>query len=119
MSKTVKIGPIIYNIIETPTLQDGGEPLDGQFVHSQSAILIESTLGGPAKRATIWHEILHALLVHAGYAEHDECRIAALSYGVMQVLQDNPWLAEQPEQAGDSDSADCALGALKEKLGAY
>ena len=91
---TVQIGAITYNIIETPTLQAGGESIDGQFLHSQSAILIESTLGDPAKRATIWHEVLHALLVHAGYAEHDEGQLSALAYGVMQVLRDNLWLVE-------------------------
>jgi len=88
----VRIGAIYYQVEYVPNLRDGDEPIDGQLAHDESAIKLESTLSPAAQRATLWHEVMHAILVHAGYERHDEGQLAALSYGIMQVLVDNPEL---------------------------
>jgi len=93
VNNTIKIGPIEYNITLVSNYHEGNECLDGQFVHSQSNIILEETLGGPARRATLWHEIIHGILIHAGYQEHDEGHVSSIAYGIMQVLADNPWIA--------------------------
>jgi hypothetical protein len=94
----VRIGAIDYEIIDKSRLLDGSDPLDGQMVHSQSQILLDDALGPSARWITLWHEILHAILVRAGYQEHDEGQMAALSYGIVEALHDNPWLAESPKR---------------------
>jgi len=37
-------------------------------------------------------------MTHAGIETHDEHLIEAISYGLMNVLQDNPWLAQPVEE---------------------
>ena len=98
-TESIRIGGIEYLVIEREELRDDGERIDGQFCHTESEIRLDAALGPQARRATLWHEILHGVLVHAGYTdEHDERMIAALAYGVMQVLQDNPVMRDLTKQ---------------------
>ena len=92
----VHIGGIEYLVVEHDPLREGDERIDGQFCHTESEIRLDAGLGEQARRVTLWHEIIHGCLVHAGYTnEHDEQMVAALAYSVMQVVRDNPWLARQ------------------------
>ena len=93
--ESVRIGSTDYQIVIVDDLRDEGEKIDGQYNHTSSEIRLDADLGTQAERATLWHEILHGILVHAGYhGDHSEGEIAAIAYGVMQTLRDNPWLAQ-------------------------
>lgn len=93
--KTVKIGPHTYTVKEVERLisVEGSTVLYGQIRCAQQTIEIEKGMVGTYKRQTIWHEVVHGILEGAGIRDdHDERLIDALSTGIVQVLQDNPWL---------------------------
>ncbi len=46
------------------------------------------------KIATLWHEMFHAILHNAGHREHPEGILDALSFGVIEILRDNPAMIE-------------------------
>ena len=100
--RVVRIGGIVYQVVDVEGLVDeearDGERLDGQFVHSASEIRLDTGLGVQARRATLWHEVLHGVLVHAGFHNHNERQVSALAYGVAQVLRDNEWLRNMTEE---------------------
>jgi hypothetical protein len=94
-AQTVKIGPHRYKVEEIERLVsgDGTQPLYGEINYSRGVIRIEKGLAGSYKRQTVWHEALHGILEGAGIREdHDERMIDAIATGIVQVLQDNPWL---------------------------
>jgi hypothetical protein len=96
VSKSVKIGPFDYEIVEIEGLRDesDGKKLDGWITHHNLTIKLEASLSPPIKRQTLWHEILHGILTKAGDREQNEWIMEALSFGIVEVLQDNPWLGE-------------------------
>lgn len=87
----VLVGPITYPIIRKEGLNDDGKMLDGWVQYRPYSIAVDANLGEQGERVVIWHEVLHAILVHAGFKDTDEHEsvIEALSYGIVQVLQDN------------------------------
>jgi hypothetical protein len=96
--ETIKVGAIIYQIVDVPGLHnETGEKYDGHILYSKEEIRLEADLASQTKRQTLWHEVIHAILIQAGHQKHDEGQVDALAYGIMNVLQDNPWLIESPE----------------------
>ena len=100
--QAIKIGPIHYVVKEVEGLRDGDEKLDGNIKYGEGVIYVEASLTGSPRRQVLWHEILHALVVHTGRRKHDDELIDALAYGIMQVLQDNPFLRvkDDPKTSG-------------------
>jgi hypothetical protein len=94
MAEVIKIGAISYAVVEIEGLHTEGEKLDGHIKYGPCEIRLEATQSPQAKRQVLWHEILHAILTHAGYRKHDDGRIDALAYGIMSILQDNPHLRQ-------------------------
>ena len=87
----VTIGGITYQIkfVEaTP-----GEVV-GAIDYNQNIIFIEKH---EIQRVweTILHEIIHAILYNAGYEEHDERLVGALSHGLMALLRQNKELIQE------------------------
>lgn len=97
----VRIGPVRFQIVTHHNLcdKDGSTRLDGHIIYALSEIRLDDDLGPQARRQTIWHEVLHGILTQAGVKKHDEATIEALTYGLMDVLQNNPWLATPVEEA--------------------
>ncbi len=94
----IKIGAITYQIVEVPGLHnETGDKYDGHILYSKDEIRLEADLADQTKRQTLWHEVIHAILIHAGHQKHDESQVDALAYGIMNVLQDNPWLMTSEE----------------------
>lgn len=87
----VLVGPITYPIVRKEDLNDDGKMLDGWVQYRPYSISVDANLGEQGERIVIWHEVLHAILVHAGFKHTDEHEsvIEALSYGIVQVLQNN------------------------------
>ena len=98
--KQIKIGAIRYRIVTEKNLvdDDGLKRLDGHIRYSSSEIKLDSALGPQARRQVIWHEVLHGIMTQAGIETHDEKNIEAISHGLMNVLEDNPWLAQPIEE---------------------
>lgn len=92
----IKIGGLDYDVIEEPNLcaEDGTRRLNGHIVYDRCQIKIDNGLNPQAKNITMWHEIIHGILTHAGVKDHDETHIEVLSYGLDQVLRDNPYLRQ-------------------------
>lgn len=94
MESTIKIGPIKYKVVETEGLNLDGKPLDGHIVYNECEIRVKAEMNEQAKRQTTWHEIIHGILTHAGITGEKEATVDVIAFGVMAVLQDNPWLRE-------------------------
>lgn len=92
--KAIKIGPITYPIRIVEHLTDGKDKLDGYISYSNSEIRIDAAMESQRQRAILWHEIVHGILSQAGYDNHQESMVEALSYGILAVLDDNPALRE-------------------------
>jgi hypothetical protein len=94
---TVRIGPIDYEIVYVPDLQDGGKGLDGWFRFDDARIEIKSSLSIQARRQVLWHEIIHGIFMMVGGmpgTERQEDFIDALAYAIMDTLRNNPWLGD-------------------------
>ena len=63
----------------------------GQTSYDECVIRILGRLAPQAKIATLWHEIIHAILVEAGFTgDHSEQMVSAIAHGVLGVLKNNP-----------------------------
>lgn len=89
---SVRIGGAEYTVHEVRDLCSGKTDLNGWIKYNESEIHIEEGMGDQMKRATLWHEVVHGILEHAGHSDHSEEQVIALGYGIVQVLRDNPWL---------------------------
>ena len=88
--KTIKIGPQVFKYLIIENLKNNkGDGVSGYISFNQSEIQIDSDQDNFSKRVTLWHEILHGILVQSAAKKHDESIIDALSYGIVQVLDDN------------------------------
>lgn len=94
----VKVGGTIFRIERTHDLRDvNGEKVDGRISYSKSLITLDNELSPQAEMETLWHELFHAILIHAGL-KASETMVDALAYGTLMILTDNPQLVETPKQ---------------------
>lgn len=98
MKPQIKIGAINYSVVLVEDLEDGeGNRLDGNIVYGLCQIRLDSKLSEQAQLQVAWHEAIHAILSHAGINRHNDNLIDALAYGVMDVIRNNPWMAQPVE----------------------
>lgn len=90
---SIRIGGLDYKVVEVKDLRDGHTGLNGHILYNDCEIRVEQEMLPQVQWVTVWHEVLHGILEHAG-VKHNEQTILALGYGVAQVLRDNPWLRE-------------------------
>jgi len=82
---------------EAENLRTGkGKTLWGRVNHVEAKILVAAENAAGQKRQTVWHEIVHLILFQAGRRKDSrrEMLVDSLAYGLMQVVEDNPWLAD-------------------------
>ncbi|HUW08772.1 MAG TPA: hypothetical protein VM537_03540 [Anaerolineae bacterium] len=89
----VKIGPVVYSIVEVPNLHDGGDGLDGQVEYTAAEIRLREGLSPQRRAVVLWHELIHAILENAGQ-DPGHGVIDAVAYGVYGLLSENPELAK-------------------------
>lgn len=99
MINTVKIGIHQYSVSEAEdiTRKSDGAFLFGHISHDEQHIDVRAALQPKMKAVCLWHELIHGVLFQAGLLidEGDEERVCvALSHGIVQLLQDNPELAD-------------------------
>ena len=95
MNKTIKIGPQTFDIVTERDLHRGSDGLDGWIRFYNSTINLDDRLNEFGSYQVLWHEIVHALFTMAGIepSKVPEEAVDALAYGIMNVLQNNKWLA--------------------------
>jgi hypothetical protein len=92
MLKAIKIGGIRYAVIADNRLIDSLRSGEMRHMRAEIAVLPDAT--PELLPQTLWHEVLHAVLLHAGERQHDETVLDVLAYGIVQVLRDNPVFAQ-------------------------
>lgn len=92
LPKSVKIGPIVYGVKEDTRVAN--ESMWGQIVYAESSIELNPGMSEQHRTITLWHEILHGMLVQGGIREHDERILDVLAHGIVSVLKDNPELVK-------------------------
>ena len=102
---TLRIGPFDYAVDIVEDLKnDDGDGLYGEMVYSTRRIRVMTDQPADQRLATLWHEVLHALLEHAAREVKDaEAVVRVLSHGIAQVLRDNPEIRGGDCGAGDAD----------------
>lgn len=88
----IKIGPIVFKVLELEEVWVDGESLWGHITFAESEIRVKKSLRDDPKQATLLHEVIHGILESTGHREaaKNEGVVGALSHGLLQVLRDNP-----------------------------
>ena len=89
ITKAIKIGGIIYDVVETDRLHSGNN-YTAEINYRKSVIEISSNLSKQRKHRDFLHEIIHGIYDNLGYTEHDEKVIDELAGALYQVIIDNP-----------------------------
>ena len=84
----IKVGEVNYKIVEQSEINNGDSI--GYITHHDATIRIDQDVDEQVKPMVLVHEVLHAILHAAGFQEHSESYVSALSYGLVQVLRENP-----------------------------
>ena len=96
----IKIGPIKYKRVIVPNLRNNHDAkLFGQVSWTTCEIRIKPEQHPQQQRQSEWHEIVHIILEQLGCNDdiNNEAFVTALAHALMQVVQDNPFLAETPQ----------------------
>lgn len=116
-AETIRVGPVDYDVQTLDNLHDDDGFLDGRIRHSDAVIQLSASLAAPARLVTLWHEAVHAISCQGGFneqpwfAEHAEQLTTVLSYGIVQVLRDNP----EMRGASGTDPADGSMPLTEEE----
>lgn len=99
MRRTVKIGSTKVEIALLPALREGGDDCLGLWKYNDARIELLETMHPQRTYDVLWHEMVHALLHHAGYETetHNEQMVDVIGHGVAQILRDNPWMGDYSE----------------------
>jgi hypothetical protein len=90
MIERLRVGAIEYRVRIVARLLYEDEVVNGHISHDDCLIEVDAGLDPQTRAVTVWHEVLHALMVQRGMPEHDEGLIDSLAYGIVGVLRDNP-----------------------------
>lgn len=88
----VKVGPISYKLKVVDEIGDGDQQYDGWIDYANARIEIAKGLDPQFERAVVLHEVMHAVLKHAGQDSKNEALITALSYSLLDLIRNNPEL---------------------------
>lgn len=85
----VKIDGKVYRIEITDKMDLGIANVSAEILYNELLIRV-SPQAQSKMEADFLHEVIHAILDHQGYKEHDEKRVDALAQSLYMVIQDNP-----------------------------
>lgn len=94
--KTIKIGGKIYTVEITDKLDLGNVNVSAEILYNDLIIRVSPQARGKME-ADFIHELVHGILDHLGYKEHDEKRVDELAQSLYMVIQDNPDVFENHE----------------------
>ena len=109
----IRIQGMEYGIEQVAGLSNGINRLLGEVQHATLRIRLDAEQEPQRAAVTLWHEILHAVIEHAGLdlGTDVEERVAdTMAFGVYQILEDNierlyPSVASLPSAEGVEASA--------------
>lgn len=89
LPKHIKVGGITYNVeIVEPNLMDDSIGLTS---FRDATIYVSKNSSSELMEETFIHELIHAMLAHSGYVEHDEIMVESLAQTLYGVIKDNDW----------------------------
>lgn len=88
MENTVKVGGVTYDVEIVDDLH-GSDGEWGCIKYKRALIQLDSGLEQQIHNQTFVHEMTHAMLVEAGYSDHEEDMANRLGLVLYQVLKDN------------------------------
>lgn len=94
--KTVKIGGKVYTVEITDKLDLGNANVSAEILYNDLIIRVSPQAQGKME-ADFIHELVHGILDHLGYKEHDEKRVDELAQALYMVIVDNPDLFDDHE----------------------
>ena len=89
---SIRIGGTEYPIKYVDNLNNGTNLAYGHIDYENCRIELSATAGTAHEKQckTMWHEILHGIWEHMGFAiENEEEIVTVFAKGIYQVLQDN------------------------------
>lgn len=85
----IKIGGKTYTVEITNKMSLGISNVSAEILYSDLLIRV-SPQAQSKMEADFLHEVIHAILDHQGYKEHDEKRVDEMAQSLYMVIQDNP-----------------------------
>lgn len=86
----IKICGVPYKVKEVDVIDEGlGGIAQGKIIYSKATILLKRKLPKKLKKQTLFHEVLHGMLVQLGYTDQseDETFVQALSTAMFQAFK--------------------------------
>lgn len=108
--KQIKLCSIVIDVEVVQEIQHNPEQI-GEFIGSVPKIILVNTLSYEMMRHTLWHELIHAIeYFYSAFAfdrqkskTGNEAYIDTISFGVVNLLADNPQLREMFEETKCED----------------
>lgn len=90
----VQVLGIPYTIEKQDRITVDGQNADGSITYNVARIQIVDGMPIEVERATVLHEIMHALFKSQGQHDyqHDEALLEAVAHGVVEIMRCNPAL---------------------------
>ena len=97
--KSIKVGPVKYQLVESASLLgENGQAYDGVHRPSEGKLMVRSGIpDGTYKKVVLMHEIIHACFETTGLdvpLEWRERICDALGYQIVGLIKENPQLVE-------------------------
>lgn len=96
--KKLKVGGKIYTVEKTDKLTIGDRYM-GECIYTALYIRIVPCEAKQMEEVTFLHEMLHAILNHLGYTNHNEKRIDEFANALHMVITDNPDIFKEAPNA--------------------
>lgn len=85
----IKIGGKVYTVEITNKMNLGINNVSAEIVYDDLVIRV-SQQNQSKMEADFLHELVHGILYHLGYRDHDEKNVDELAHCLYMVIQDNP-----------------------------
>ena len=95
--QSVKIGGKVYRVEITDKLTLGKANVTAEIDYTELVIRVHPNARGKME-ADFWHELVHAILDHLGYRNHNEKKVDEMANALYMVIRDNPKIFGKSEQ---------------------
>ena len=85
----IKIGGKVYRVEITNKMDLGISNVSAEILYNELLIRVSPQAQGKME-ADFLHEVIHAILDHLGYKDHDEKRVDEMAQSLYMIIQDNP-----------------------------
>lgn len=92
----IKIGGKVYAIEITDKMDLGITNVSAEILYNELAIRV-SPQAQQKMKVDFLHEVIHGILDHLGYKEHDEKKVDELANALFMVIEDNPEMFDKSD----------------------